>query len=924
MAKMAVAELRERAAELTQLSAVLAAAGEGRGQVCVVEGPSGVGKSRLLDECAASADASGMRVLRARCSELTRDYSFGIARNLFESTVIRADSQLRALLMQGPAALAEPVFGHGEASDVFGVIHGLYWLTVNLAEQQPLAIVLDDLPWADDLSLQFLAYLADRLDDLPVALVLSVRAGDVGTESQVMTHLLEAAVLPPIRPADLSEEAVEELLAELNEHDVDADLTPKVFRETGGNPFLVVAVADALRAGEDTEVTTPQLVRRRIARRLARLRPAARQLAEAGSVLGDEPSLGDAVQVAGLEPDDGIAAAEELVSATILASSDPMTFAHRIVRMAIYQLLEPAERLTLHAAAARLLAAEPAQAEAVAEHLLISGATLEPWVLTALQNAGRAALRKGAPESAVRYLRHALKISSSTSVPPRVLIDLGLAEAAAGEPMSLSRFEQALDLISEPDERADALYSLGQTLYRFGRYTEAGATFRRGAQLFEEGDEQVRLRFEGLAWSADTHLAPTKYRPPSATNVMGDGPGDRAVLAVHALNAALTIPPAARAGELALRALGNGALLAEQTSLGASVNLAILALHHADFLVEAHEAADAAVRDACDRGARLAYAEASVIRAMVLYTRGRVTEAAADAQAAFDLLQHKEHAHAKTALAVLVHCMIDRGELKEATKILSLADDPLTPTPAIDTYAHIALGRLNLRRGMIDDARRNVEAAENSFRDFGMINPTSLPWRSLAGLIAHISGDGARAQALIAEEIRLARLFDVAIPLGLALQRRALTETGSDALETFREAVEVLEETEARLYLARAHYGLGRGLRRAGQRIDARRHLGTSLDLAHRSGASGFEAEIREEIMATGGRPRRAAVTGIESLTPTELRVAQFAAEGLSNREIAEKTFVSKNTVGWHLGNVYRKLQVDSREQLTLRIDVIN
>lgn len=194
----------------------------------------------------------------------------------------------------------------------------------------------------------------------------------------------------------------------------------------------------------------------------------------------------------------------------------------------------------------------------------------------------------------------------------------------------------------------------------------------------------------------------------------------------------------------------------------------------------------------------------------------RLAAAAADAQAAFDLLQHKEHAHAKTALAVLVHCMIDRGEFKEATKILSLADDPLTQTPAIDTYAHIAFGRLNLRRGMIDDARRNVEAAENSFRDFGMINPTSLPWRSLAGLIAHISGDRARAQALIAEEIRLARLFGVAIPLGLALQRRALTERGSDALETFREAVEVLEGTEARLYLARAHYGLGRGLRRAG------------------------------------------------------------------------------------------------------------
>jgi len=99
MTTMGVAELRERAAELTQLSAVLAAAGSGRGQVCLVEGPSGVGKSRLLDECAASADALGMRTLRARCSELTRDYSFGVARNLFEGSVFRADAGTRATLM---------------------------------------------------------------------------------------------------------------------------------------------------------------------------------------------------------------------------------------------------------------------------------------------------------------------------------------------------------------------------------------------------------------------------------------------------------------------------------------------------------------------------------------------------------------------------------------------------------------------------------------------------------------------------------------------------------------------------------------------------------------------------------------------------------------------------------------------------------
>ena len=92
------------------------------------------------------------------------------------------------------------------------------------------------------------------------------------------------------------------------------------------------------------------------------------------------------------------------------------------------------------------------------------------------------------------------------------------------------------------------------------------------------------------------------------------------------------------------------------------------------------------------------------------------------------------------------------------------------------------------------------------------------------------------------------------------------------------------------------------------------------LDLAHQCGAIGLEAEIHEELTAAGARPRRSAVTGVESLTPTELRVAQSAAEGLSNREIAELIFVSRNTIAWHLQNIYRKLQVDSRELVKERI----
>jgi DNA-binding CsgD family transcriptional regulator len=242
-------------------------------------------------------------------------------------------------------------------------------------------------------------------------------------------------------------------------------------------------------------------------------------------------------------------------------------------------------------------------------------------------------------------------------------------------------------------------------------------------------------------------------------------------------------------------------------------------------------------------------------------------------------------------------------------------------TPAIDAYVLMVRGRLHLQRNDIDAARAALDATESIVGDFGDTNPTMLPWRSLAGVIAHRCGDTVRGQSLIDKEVELAQLFEVPIPFGVALRRRALTETGEQALGTLREAITVLQGTEASLELARAHASLGRVLRRAGQRVEARAQLGIGMDLANRCGATGVEADIREELTAAGGRPRRSALTGLESLTPTELRVAKLAAQGTSNSVIAEHTFVARTTVAWHLRNIYRKLAIDSREQLALLID---
>src|SRR3981189_1493947 len=128
---MGLTEFFERESELEQLTALLLAARSGHGQTVLIKGPNGIGKSLLLDHCAERAAGLGLQVLRTRCSDLTRNFAFGVVRSLFETRLVRADRAERAKLLQGPASLADPVFGQGDAAARLGGLHGLYWLTLN-------------------------------------------------------------------------------------------------------------------------------------------------------------------------------------------------------------------------------------------------------------------------------------------------------------------------------------------------------------------------------------------------------------------------------------------------------------------------------------------------------------------------------------------------------------------------------------------------------------------------------------------------------------------------------------------------------------------------------------------------------------------------------------------------------------------------
>jgi DNA-binding NarL/FixJ family response regulator len=143
-----------------------------------------------------------------------------------------------------------------------------------------------------------------------------------------------------------------------------------------------------------------------------------------------------------------------------------------------------------------------------------------------------------------------------------------------------------------------------------------------------------------------------------------------------------------------------------------------------------------------------------------------------------------------------------------------------------------------------------------------------------------------------------------------------LAEGGDQGVGLLREAVELLAGSEARLEYARALVDLGAALRRANQRTEARVRLREGVDLARTLGAFGLAERANEEIAATGARPRKVLQTGLDALTASERRVGQLAAEGMSNKEIAQTLFVTIKTVEVHLSHAYRKLEISSRAQL--------
>ncbi|MFN2616089.1 MAG: BREX system ATP-binding domain-containing protein, partial [Thermoleophilaceae bacterium] len=364
MQQTEVAAVLERERELTQLDRLVDEVRDGQGRLVLVEGPAGIGKTRLLEEVRALARERGLIVLSARASELDREFPFGIVRQLFEPLIAGVDAKRRAKLLHGAAGLAAPLLGRGgpeqEAPDrdpSLAHFHALYWLTANLAEEEPAALVIDDVHWADASSLRFMQFLLPRLGELPVLLALATRPAEPGAEREPIDSLATDPLGHVLRPAPLSDGAVAGLVACELDAEADPEFSEACHQATGGNPFLlrellrelvVDGVSPTAAQASVVGQLAPPTVARAVLLRLARLGDEASALARAVSVLGDGVPLHRAAALAGLSGERAGELSAELAGADILTATRPLAFAHPILRSAVYGDIDPGARSRAH------------------------------------------------------------------------------------------------------------------------------------------------------------------------------------------------------------------------------------------------------------------------------------------------------------------------------------------------------------------------------------------------------------------------------------------------------------------------------------------------------------------------------------------------------------------------------------------------
>ncbi len=927
----------ERERELGVLREGLDRARGGEGTLLLIEGPAGVGKTQLGREARAAAEHAGIAPLVARGSELEQPFAFGVVRQLLEPAISEAPE--RTDVFRGAAHPAARLFTpdeHLSRDDNVGfeALHSLYWLIVNLADHGPLLVLVDDCQWADVDSLRFLSYLGQRIEGLPIAMVLTGRPPDspASDAASLWSQVTSRPSAIALYPRPLSESAAVELARERLGAEADEAFCRACHAATGGNPLFLrellhglaaAAVVPSAAAASEVQSVGPASVSRFVLHRLAALGPSATELARSVAVLGDDSELQLAARVSGLSEETARDASDDLVRADIFARGERLGFVHPIVRAALYEDLVPGERQARHAAVVEALAAAGSPPERITAHLLLIPPTGDQQRVKTLRSAATTAAHRGAPGAAAARLRRALAESPPEQERAEILTELGRYEVAA---MQFEAAEEHLRACltsgGELTTRADAASALTRCAVVSGGRSADVAVDALVSLARELSSQDAERSLELGSYLLSVATAVPQVRPGLAGHLQRfrdqarGHPGFEAVARLHTAHEQLYQGGSAEAAADEVEAaLAAGLPPAAATNAGF---FAVTTLRLA-------ERYDLALRllDLAQDGARREghVARQGLIhghRAAIALAQGSLRDAQVEAETGLRLVE-PPHFVVLQLLAVAIVVDIERGALAEAAELATRGDAlGLAEDRTFSGDFLVARGRLRIAQGQVREGVADLRWCGQRLETLGLRWPSD--WRVFASPALAALGEKEMARELAHGQLEAARRVGVPGALGMSLRAAALATGETARLGLLEVAASVLEHSRSRLEFAHALAALGSELSRAGRRREARDVQRRAIKLADECGALVLAERARAELQAGPGRRARTELTGRGALTAAEWRVCRQAAEGRANREIAQALFVTEKTVERHLSSAYQKLEIRSRFELAAAI----
>lgn len=905
------AGLLGRRAECDAIGKILAEASTGRSGVLVLRGEAGIGKSALLQHARDTAVSLGIRVESSVGVESETQFAFAGLHQLCAPLLERAET------LPDPQQTALGVaLGRqgGAAPDRFLV--GLAVLNL-LAEEGPMLCLVDDAQWLDQASAEVLAFVARRVAAERLVLIFAVRDPCESGGNPLVG-------LPELRLDGLGEADAQALLTTAVRAPLDRGVRDRIVAEARGNPLALLELPSNLQLaggfGLPDAMSVPRRVEDNFARRSSSLPAETQQLllVAASEPTGDAGLLWRAADYLGIDRE----AAAPAETAGLLEIDTRVRFRHPLVRSAIYRAATaPEHRRAHHALAA---ATDPqADPDRRAWHRAQSVLGTDEEAAADLERSADRALARGGFAAAAAFLRHATDLTPEPARRARRALDAANAEHCAGAP------EAALALLDSVDgglldalQRARREVLRAQVTFHLTQGSEVPRMLLGAARMLAPLDLSLARETYLQAFDAATitggsgvdpglpeiaeavMAAPAPPGAPGPADLLLDG-----LVAVHTDGFEAGAPNLRRA----LEAFREHVFPVETVRAGDAGNWLSLAARTSIALFEnelAIELADRNVQQAREAGALATLPTALIVSAFARVYTGELSRAAelADEAAAMS--------HASGAKPMgYAHTYLEawRGVDSEATARHDTRDCTATESPrGIEaTISMYASALLHNSRGDYPAAQKAAACASHSYEP------------GIGGLALHElveaaarAGDPESASRAMEELSVRARASGTDWALGVAARSRALTSTGAEAEEHYREAIERLRRCRMVAFLARTHLVFGEWLRREGRRQDAREQLRTAHALLSDMGAEPFADRAARELRATGEHPRKRTAQPADALTAQELTIARLVATGATSREVGAKLFLSPRTIEAHLRNIFRKLGLTSRRQL--------